>query len=327
MKSAFLANMSHEIRTPMNGVIGMNELLLGTRLTTSSATTPSRSRARASRCSRSSTTSSTSRRSRPAPRARHRPTSSCETIDRAACAAAGALARAKGLRFECEIAEGVPPRRARRRPPAAPGAREPDPTRSSSRRAGSASRSRDARGARRTRSAVEVADTGIGIDPRALHRMFEPFTQADVSTTRLYGGTGLGLAIVRELVELMGGTIDADSEPGRGSTFWFELELAAPAGADAPCPATPPSDAEPPSGSDRRSCWSPRTASQPDRRDPRARALRLPRRGRRATGPKRSRRSRAAFRRRPDGLPDAADGRLRGDRELRRREHGAAARR
>jgi CheY-like chemotaxis protein len=59
--------------------------------------------------------------------------------------------------------------------------------------------------------------------------MFEKFTQADTSMTRRFGGTGLGLAIARELVELMGGVIGADSVPGRGSTFWFELELAAPA--------------------------------------------------------------------------------------------------
>jgi CheY-like chemotaxis protein len=72
---------------------------------------------------------------------------------------------------------------------------------------------------------VEVIDTGIGVDPDRLEQMFQPFVQADVSTTRQYGGNGLGLAIAKELVELMGGTIGASSEPGRGSTFWVELSL------------------------------------------------------------------------------------------------------
>jgi CheY-like chemotaxis protein len=85
-----------------------------------------------------------------------------------------------------------------------------------------------------TRISVSVADTGIGIEPASLERMFEPFTQADVSTTRLYGGTGLGLAIVRELVELMGGSVSAESEAGRGSVFSFELDLEAAQSIDVP---------------------------------------------------------------------------------------------
>ncbi len=72
---------------------------------------------------------------------------------------------------------------------------------------------------------LSVADTGIGVEPKLLARMFDPFAQAEVSTTRNYGGTGLGLAIVRELVELMGGSVCATSEPGRGSTFRVSLAL------------------------------------------------------------------------------------------------------
>jgi len=77
----------------------------------------------------------------------------------------------------------------------------------------------------RDRLVLEVADTGIGIDPADQERLFEPFQQSDGSTSRRYGGTGLGLAITRKLIDLRGGTITLDSAPGTGSTFRVEIPI------------------------------------------------------------------------------------------------------
>ncbi|MDQ6873297.1 MAG: response regulator, partial [Gemmatimonadota bacterium] len=233
-KSEFLANMSHEIRTPMNGIIGMTELALATDTTTEQR--EYLETVRSSADALLGIINDILDFSKIEARKLDIDTIDFDlryTIDDTLRALAP-RAHAKGLELACHVAPGVPP------------ALGGDPSRLRQilvNLVGNAVKFTETGEVvvrvesepideKRVALTFAVSDTGIGIPSEKHGNIFDPFTQADASTTRRFGGTGLGLTISSRLVALMGGSIRVESKPGNGTTFRvtlpFEIRAEAP---------------------------------------------------------------------------------------------------
>ncbi|MEW6515435.1 MAG: ATP-binding protein [candidate division FCPU426 bacterium] len=239
-KSEFVAHLSHELRTPLNGIIGMTDCLMETGLSVDS-----RDCAQVIRNSADVLLTlingvlDLSKIEAGKMTLEERTFDLCRLLEQRRSLFA-AQAQEKRLEFVCAVAAGVPRRVTG------------DEARLSQVLMNLVSNALKFTSAGKVglevRTQVEtaetallefkVSDTGIGIPMDRQAVLFQPYVQAEASISRDYGGTGLGLSISRRLVELMGGRIGLESEPGRGSTFWFTVEVRKPAAGEEPGPKT-----------------------------------------------------------------------------------------
>ena len=235
-KSSFVANISHEMRTPLNAIVGLTRLLSATELDRQQFDYVVKINAAAGVLNRTVNDvldfSKIEANALELERVPFRVASVLRNID----AVVGSLARERGLGFVVDIAESVPEKvigdalrleqvllnlggNAVKFTPA--GEIRLVVSREAETPGGNGTESNEELTLR-----FEVHDTGVGIAPEEVDRLFQPFTQADSSTARRHGGTGLGLSIVDRLVTLMGGRVSVSSQPGEGSSFVFTMRCA-----------------------------------------------------------------------------------------------------